>query len=279
MKIFKLKSDLQSYLESIREEKILSFVPTMGALHLGHMSLIETAKHKSDIVICSIFVNPTQFNNPADLLKYPRNNEEDIKILEDLDCDVLYLPEVIDLYNNNEKAKAFDFNGLDKFMEGSGRRGHFDGVATIIEKLFRIVKPNIAFFGLKDLQQLQIIKHVTMQLCLPIEIIGVETKREESGLAMSSRNSLLSEQEKGKSMLISETLNFIKDNSTILSIDELMKQSIKKFKNQNVLDLEYLEIVSLNTLQPISKLGNKHTNAACIAASISSVRLIDNIIF
>ena len=279
MKIFKLKSDLQSYLESIREEKILSFVPTMGALHLGHMSLIEAAKHKSDIVICSIFVNPTQFNNPADLLKYPRNNEVDIKILEDLDCDVLYLPEVIDLYNNNEKAKAFDFNGLDKFMEGSGRNGHFDGVATIIEKLFRIVKPNIAFFGLKDLQQIQIIKHVTKQLCLPIEIIGVETKREESGLAMSSRNSLLSEQEKGKSMLISETLNFIKDNSTILSIDELMKQSIKKFKNQNVLDLEYLEIVSLNTLQPISKLGNKHTNAACIAASISSVRLIDNIIF
>ena len=279
MKIFKLKSDLQSYLESIIEEKILSFVPTMGALHLGHMSLIETAKYKSDIVICSIFVNPTQFNNRADLLKYPRNNEVDIKILEDLDCDVLYLPEVIDLYNNNEKAKAFDFNGLDKFMEGSGRRGHFDGVATIIEKLFRIVKPNIAFFGLKDLQQLQIIKHVTMQLCLPIEIIGVETKREESGLAMSSRNSLLSEQEKGKSMLISETLNFIKDNSTILSIDELMKQSIKKFKNQNVLDLEYLEIVSLNTLQPISKLGNKHTNAVCIAASISSVRLIDNIIF
>lgn len=279
MKIFKLKSDLQSYLESIREEKILSFVPTMGALHLGHMSLIEAAKHKSDIVICSIFVNPTQFNNPADLLKYPRNNEVDIKILEDLDCDILYLPEVIDLYNNNEKAKAFNFNGLDKFMEGSGRSGHFDGVATIIEKLFRIVKPNIAFFGLKDLQQLQIIKHVTMQLCLPIEIIGVETKREESGLAMSSRNSLLSEQEKGKSMLISETLNFIKDNSTILSIDELMKQSIKKFKNQNVLDLEYLEIVSLNTLQPISKLGNKNTNAACIAASISSVRLIDNIIF
>ena len=279
MKIFKLKSDLQSYLADLRDMKIISFVPTMGALHQGHMSLIESAKNSSDIVICSIFVNPTQFNNPADLLKYPRNNEVDIKMLEDLDCDVLYLPDVIDLYNNNEKAKIFDFNGLDKFMEGSGRKGHFNGVATIIEKLFRIIKPNIAFFGLKDLQQLQIIKHITKQLSLPIEIIGVETKREKSGLAMSSRNSLLSEIERGKSMLISETLNFIKDNSTILSIDELRNQSIKKFKNQNFLDLEYLEIVSLNTLQPISKLGDKTTNAACISASISSVRLIDNIIF
>ena len=279
MKIFKLKSDLQSYLADLRDRKTISFVPTMGALHQGHMSLIESAKRNSDIVICSIFVNPTQFNNSVDLLKYPRNNEVDIKMLEDLDCDVLYLPEVIDLYNNNEKAKIFDFNSLDKFMEGSGRKGHFNGVATIIEKLFRIIKPNIAFFGLKDLQQLQIIKHITKQLSLPIEIIGVETKREKSGLAMSSRNSLLSEIERGKSMLISETLNFIKDNSTILSIDELRNQSIKKFKNQNFLDLEYLEIVSLNTLQPISKLGDKNTNAACISASISSVRLIDNIIF
>ena len=279
MKIFKLKSDLQSYLVNLRDRKTISFVPTMGALHEGHMSLIESAKQNSDIVICSIFVNPTQFNNPADLLKYPRNNEVDIKMLEDLDCDVLYLPDVIDLYNNNEKAKIFDFNGLDKFMEGSGRKGHFNGVATIIEKLFRIIKPNIAFFGLKDLQQLQIIKHITKQLSLPIEIIGVETKREKSGLAMSSRNSLLSEIERGKSMLISETLNFIKNNSTILSIDELRTQSIKKIKNQNILDLEYLEIVSLNTLHPISKLGDKNTNAACISASISSVRLIDNIIF
>ena len=240
MKIFKLKSDLQSYLVDLRDRKTISFVPTMGALHEGHMSLIESAKQNSDIVICSIFVNPTQFNKRDDLLKYPRNNEVDIQILEDFDCDVLYLPEVIDLYNNNEKAKVFDFNSLDKFMEGSGRKGHFNGVATIIEKLFRIIKPNIAFFGLKDLQQLQIIKHITKQLSLPIEIIGVETKREKPGLAMSSRNSLLSEIEKGKSMLISETLNFIKDNSTILSIDELMDQSIKKFKNQNVLDLEYL---------------------------------------
>jgi len=279
MKIFKLKSDLQSYLADLRDRKTISFVPTMGALHQGHMSLIESAKRNSDIVICSIFVNPTQFNNSVDLLKYPRNNEVDIKMLEDLDCDVLYLPEVIDLYNNNEKAKIFDFNGLDKFMEGSGRKGHFNGVATIIEKLFKIIKPNLAFFGLKDLQQFQIIKHVTNQLCLPIEIIGVETKREASGLAMSSRNSLLSEIERGKSMLISETLNFIKDNSTILSIDELRTQSIKKIKNQNILDLEYLEIVSLNTLHPISKLGDKNTNAACISASISSVRLIDNIIF
>jgi len=279
MKIFKLKTELISYLKEINELKIISFVPTMGALHDGHLSLINRAKSNSDLVICSIFVNPTQFNNSTDLEKYPRTIENDIEILEQENCDVLYLPEVSDLYSENEKAKHFNFNGLNNFMEGEGRKGHFDGVATIVEKLFRIVNPDKAYFGQKDLQQLQIIKHITKQLNLEIEIIGVPTKREISGLAMSSRNKRLSDIDLQKAILISETLQFIKENSDKYSAEELKQLSTDKFNIQSDLKLEYLEIVSLETLHPITEFKDKGGNAACIAASISSVRLIDNIIF
>tara|TARA_B100000674_G_scaffold26072_1_gene18234 strand:+ start:4071 stop:4910 length:840 start_codon:yes stop_codon:yes gene_type:complete len=279
MKIFRLKEDLKSYLHTQNDEKIVSFVPTMGALHNGHMTLISKAKQNSDLVVCSIFVNPTQFNNSEDLEKYPRTIDEDLAALNDLNCDIVYLPEVSDLYYENEKAKQFHFNGLDKFMEGRGRKGHFNGVATVVEKLFRIVNPNIAYFGQKDIQQLQIIKHITKQLDLDIEIIGVPTKREESGLAMSSRNKRLSESDLEKATLIYKTLLFIKENAPKYSVKELKEISIKKFQRHVELDLEYLEIVSLENLQPIEEYNEKGHNVACVAISISSVRLIDNIIF
>ena len=192
MKIFTLKSELKSYLNGIRKDKIVSFIPTMGCLHDGHLSLIQKAKQSSDIIVCSIFVNPTQFNNPSDLEKYPRTTNRDINILTEKKCNILYLPEASDSFVENEKVKQFDFDGLDKFMEGSSRKNHFNGVATIVEKLFKIVNPEKAFFGEKDLQQLQIIKHISKKLQLSIEIIGVPTFREKSGLAMSSRNQLLS---------------------------------------------------------------------------------------
>lgn len=277
MKIFHHKTELKSYLNKNREEKTISFVPTMGALHQGHLSLIKNAKDNSDIVVCSIFINPTQFNDPKDLERYPVTTEKDIQLLISENCDVLYLPEVSDLYSENEKTKHFEFNGLDNFMEGSGRKGHFDGVATIVEKLFRIVNPDIALFGEKDLQQLQIIKYITKQLDLPIIIIGVPTKREVSGLAMSSRNKLLSVTDKQIATIINETLLFIKENSDNYTLEEIKQISVDKL-NKNT-DLEYLEIVDLETLSPISEFQGKNKNAACIAASISSVRLIDNIIF
>ena len=279
MKIFTLKSELKSYLNGIRKDKIVSFIPTMGSLHEGHLSLLQKAKENSDIVICSIFVNPTQFNNSSDLEKYPRTTDRDINILTEKKCTILYLPEVSDLYQENEQVKQFDFGGLDNFMEGEGRKGHFNGVATIVEKLFRILAPEKAFFGEKDLQQLQIIKYISKQLQIPIEIIGVSTKREESGLAMSSRNKLLSEKNLQKATLIYQTLQFIEENSGNFTLVELKKLAIERFSNQIDLNLEYLEIVSLEKLQPISEFRNKNENAACIAASISSVRLIDNIIF
>jgi len=189
------------------------------------------------------------------------------------------LPEASDLYQENEQAKQFYFDGLDNFMEGERREGHFNGVATIVEKLFNIINPEKAFFGEKDLQQLQIIKYITQKLQFPIEIIGVATKREESGLAMSSRNKLLSEKNLQKATLIYQTLQFIEENSRNFTLLELKKFAIERFNNQIDLNLEYLEIVSLDKLQPISEFRNKNENAACIAASISSVRLIDNIIF
>lgn len=279
MKIFKLKEELISYLESQNSKKIRSFVPTMGALHDGHLSLIQTAKQNSDLVICSIFVNPTQFNNSTDLEKYPRTIKQDLHALSEINCDIVYLPEVSDLYYKNEKLKFFDFNGLDKFMEGEGRKGHFDGVATVVEKLFRIVKPKKAYFGQKDLQQLQIIKYITNQLGLDVDIIGVPTKREESGLAMSSRNKRLSESDLEKATLIYKTLQFIAENKLKYTIKELKEISIEKFEYHPELDLEYLEIVSIENLYPIENYKEDGNNAACIAATISSVRLIDNIIF
>jgi len=279
MKIFSKKSEIQLYLNEIREGKIVSFIPTMGSLHEGHISLLENAKQNSDIVICSIFVNPTQFNNHLDFQKYPRQENVDIDILTENKCDILYLPDESDLYEQNEKAKRFDFDGLDMFMEGVGRKGHFNGVATIVEKLFKILTPEKAFFGEKDLQQLQIIRHITKKLQFSIEIIGVATKREKSGLAISSRNKLLLPQDLQKAAIIYQTLKFVKNNSSNFTIDELKKLSIEKFALQKDMTLEYLEIVSLEKLQPISEILDKNENAACIAASIDSVRLIDNIIF
>ena len=183
MKIFKLKEELKSYLNTQNDEKIVSFVPTMGAFAQRTFVINFKAKQNSDLVVCSIFVNPTQFNNSEDLEKYPRTLDEDLSALRYINCDVVYLPEVSDLYHENEQVKKFQFNGLDKFMEGKGRGGHFDGVATVVEKLFRIRKSEKSIFWEKDIQQLQIIKHVTKQLNLDIEIIGTPTKREKSGLA------------------------------------------------------------------------------------------------
>ncbi len=279
MKIFKIKVELKSYLNSQDEGRVISFIPTMGALHNGHLSLISQAKQNSDLVVCSIFVNPTQFNNSEDLEKYPRTLDEDLRALRYIKCDVVYLPAISDLYNENEQVKQFQYNGLDEFMEGKGRRGHFDGVATVVEKLFRIINPNIAYFGQKDIQQLQIIKHITKQLNLDIEIIGVPTIREESGLAMSSRNKRLSESDLEKATLIYKTLVFIKENKYKYSVEKLKDFCVEKFERHADLDLEYLEIVSLKNLQPIKKYNEKGDNVACIAATINSVRLIDNIIF
>ena len=259
-----------------KEEKV-GFVPTMGALHEGHLSIVEQSKKQCDITICSIFVNPTQFNNASDLDNYPNTLKADLEKLEQLACDIVYTPTIADLYKNGEKAKEFDFGTLTIGMEGEFRPGHFNGMATIVEKFFNIINPTKAFFGQKDLQQLQIVKALAKQMESDIQIIGIPTIREESGLAKSSRNELLSTSAKQEATLVYKCLKYCKNNQE-LAIPTLEKYIQEQFKNNTHFKLEYIDFVSLNTLLPITKWKAKNQNAICIAAYIEGVRLIDNII-
>ncbi|MEC8853682.1 MAG: pantoate--beta-alanine ligase [Bacteroidota bacterium] len=278
MLIFKTKSDLSSYLATLTDS-LIGFVPTMGALHEGHLALLLKAKKQSSVVVCSIFVNPTQFDSKKDFNRYPDTLSDDITKLEKINCDVLYVPTASDLYAINEKAKHFNFNGLDNVMEAKFRKGHFDGVATIIEKFFNIIKPHKAYFGQKDLQQLLIVKSLTKQLNLPIEIVSVPTMREENGLAMSSRNKLLNAKQKLVASMLYESLAFCKANKDTLKIRELKTHLEKQFSEQLEVDLEYLEFVDANNLHPITVFKENDNNAVCIGAYVGGVRLIDNIIF
>ena len=277
MQDFTTKTELVAYLSKITKEKTIGFIPTMGALHQGHLSLIEESRKKCDITICSIFVNPTQFNNERDLVNYPNTINADLEKLEQLACDVVYIPAIEDLYENEETAKTFDFGSLTTSMEGKFRPGHFIGMATIVEKLFNIIHPKIAFFGQKDLQQLHIVKALVKQMNSPIEIVGIPTIREKSGLAKSSRNELLSENAKKEAALIYNCLNYCKNNKK-KGITKLRYYIQNQFEQHENFKLEYAEIVALNTMQPIEAWQEENENAICIAAYHSGVRLIDNII-
>ena len=277
MKIFKTKTELTTYLNTFDSEKSVGFTPTMGALHSGHLQLIESSKRECDISICSIFVNPTQFNNSGDLEKYPNTLKSDLEKLKKVNCDIVYTPFIDDLYAKGEKAKEFNFGSLAASMEGEYRPGHFNGMATIVEKFFNIINPTKAFFGQKDLQQLQIVKALVKQMQSDIEIIGIPTIREGSGLAKSSRNSLLSANAKTEALLISKCLNFCTENKN-LGISELQKYIKSAFEKSRNLELEYAEFVSLNQMKEIKEWEVENQSAVCIAAYIYGVRLIDNII-
>ena len=254
----------------------IGFVPTMGALHEGHASLISTAKDQNQLVICSIFVNPTQFNKTEDLEKYPRKEKEDISILEQIGCDFLFMPSTEEIYKNYEFA-GIDLKELETVMEGKFRQGHFQGVCQIVYRLFDLVKPTRAYFGLKDFQQVAVIKYMTSYFKLPIEIIACPTIREQNGLALSSRNLRLSEIEKQEALIIFKTLDFIKKNlDHFETISKLRSKALQIF-NQGKLTLEYLEIVDQSTLTVKNDL-NKTNLVACIAAYGNHIRLIDNMI-
>jgi pantoate--beta-alanine ligase len=269
-------AQLQKILSNFKKSgKSIGFVPTMGALHAGHISLIEKAKSENDLVVCSIFVNPTQFNDPKDLLKYPRTPEHDKQLLLKAGCDILFSPAVDEMYPEKDN-RVFDFGGLDKVMEGIHRPGHFNGVAQIVSKLFDAVKPNKAYFGKKDFQQLVIIKHITKQLNLPIEIIACETVRENDGLAMSSRNMLLNNNERTQAIQLYKALSFVKQNASVLSVNELKEKVNEMLSDFNLIKTEYFEIVDADTLQTVNKIVPGKT-VACIAAFVGNVRLIDNI--
>ncbi len=277
MKIVKTISDLQSILDVYRKDnKSIGFVPTMGALHEGHISLVKQCVAENDICVVSIFVNPTQFNDKNDLLKYPRTPETDAKLLEEAGCNIIFMPEAKEMYPE-EDNRIFDFGLLDKVMEGEHRPGHFNGVAQIVSKLFDAVQPDKAYFGEKDFQQLAIIRAMVNQLKLQVEIISCPIIREKSGLAMSSRNERLNDFQREKASEISETLfksyNFVPEKS----VCELIQWVTETINEVPDLKVEYFDIVDGNTLQSINDWSDSNYIIGCIAVFCGTVRLIDNI--
>lgn len=281
MLIYTKKADLQLYLQTKKSlNKTIGFVPTMGALHKGHLSLLKKSLSQNDITVISIFVNPTQFNNLEDLKKYPRTLDSDLEKIKSISENILvYAPDVSDIYDNQTTATHFDFDGLENQMEGKFRPGHFDGVGTVVKKLFEIVKPTTAYFGEKDFQQLQIIKKLTSKYAIPVAIVGCEIFREKNGLAMSSRNERLSIDEKEKASIIYKTLNQAKimfDNQTAEKVTQYV---IDVFKNNLDFELEYFEIADEATLKSCFRKNKNKKYRAFIAVFINNIRLIDTISF
>ena len=278
MQIFREKDPLIEAVQKIKSEgKSLGLVPTMGALHEGHLSLVRTALQNTDHVVVSIFVNPTQFNNSDDLEKYPRNIEKDLALLEEIGDIWVFTPETSQLYGDSIHSEKFDFEGLESVMEGKYRNGHFDGVGTVVKRLFEIVKPDKAFFGEKDFQQLQIVKKLTQKTGLPVEIVGCPILREDSGLARSSRNERLSSQNRQKAAFIYQTLQKVKQLFGTESADYIDDWVENEFKKHPFLELEYFEIANSETLQKIAEKEKGINYRAFIAAYADEIRLIDNI--
>lgn len=279
MLIFSSKKVLISHLSSIKHaSNSLGMVPTMGALHKGHLSLVKKAISENNTVVVSIFVNPTQFDNNDDLKKYPNTLNTDLEYLKSVSDElIVFTPAVTDLYSGNIKSKEFDFNGLDKRMEGEFRSNHFSGVATVVEKLFTIVKPNRAYFGEKDFQQLLIIKKLVQKTNMSIEIIGCPIVRESGGLAMSSRNERLPQSLRNHASFIYETLISAKNIFGMKSAQYVKNWVKNKFDDEPEFELEYIEICEQETLIPVKRKQKNTKYRAFIAVYVSGVRLIDNI--
>lgn len=277
MNIFKEKNQLIKFLSNQKQNIIIGFVPTMGSLHQGHLSLIKESQKKCDLTVCSIYVNPTQFNDKTDFKNYPKDLNKDLKLLDNVKCDVVYTPKNNDLYNKNEVAKKYDFKSLVYDLEGKYRPGHFNGVATIVEKLLNIIKPQYAFFGQKDLQQLSVIKQLVNDKNINTEIIGCKTIREKNGLAKSSRNKLLSKSDFELSASIYKQLLFCKRNFEKIPFKEIRSHVLSNLSSDGF-NIDYFEFIDLKTFAIHKKKIKGIKYAACVAVIISGVRLIDNII-
>lgn len=279
MLVFNEKVALIKHIESIRSNNsTIGFVPTMGALHQGHLSLIEKSLAENQITVMSIFVNPTQFNNPEDLKKYPRTLERDVEKIQTISNDVLvYAPSVEDIYEGNTSSQHYNFDGLENQMEGKFRPGHFDGVGTVVKKLFEIVKPNNAYFGEKDFQQLQIVKKLVQKEKISVKIIGCPIHREQNGLAMSSRNERLTEDERNKASIIFKTLKEAKKLFGTKSANRVSDFVSKTFQNNTEFELEYFEIADEATLLSCKRKSKNKKYRAFIAVFVNKIRLIDTI--
>lgn len=277
--IFKKQALLQQEIKkNIKPHQSVGFVPTMGALHEGHLSLVQKAMDENDLVVVSIFVNPTQFDNAVDLKKYPRTLKEDEKLLQTIKGTIfIYAPNPADLYGENVTSKHYNFGGLENQMEGKFRTGHFDGVGTVVNLLLRAVMPNKAYFGEKDFQQLQIVRKLVAIEKLPVEIVGCSILREAHGLAMSSRNKRLSTQQFEEAVVIFNTLKMVREKFDDTSISELHVLAAKQFENHPFLELEYFEIANSSHLRTAQRKRKGSSYRAFIAAFAGEVRLIDNI--
>jgi len=279
MQVINTITELQQLLEAEKKKgHTVGFVPTMGALHQGHLSLVQQAAMEADVVVVSIFVNPTQFNNASDLERYPRDLETDKNALASVKCDIIFAPSVNEVYPE-EDTRQFSFGKLETVMEGRFRPGHFNGVAQVVSRLFDMVKPDKAFFGLKDFQQLAIICEMTRQLNLQIDIVPCAIVREEDGLAMSSRNMLLTELQRKNAPAIARSLfescNFVAE----LTITELKQKVALEINAVKGLEVEYFEIVDGDSLQPVDNWDESDYIVGCIAVFAGEIRLIDNVIY
>jgi pantoate--beta-alanine ligase len=267
--------------ETIAKEKDngkkIGFVPTMGALHQGHIALTNEAKKQNEVVVCSIFVNPTQFNNPDDLKKYPKTLEADIEKLEAADCTILFLPEVNEMYPADEKPKFYDLGFLETVLEGKYRPGHFQGVCMIVDKLMLAVKPHVLYLGRKDYQQCMVVKAMMEIEKHDAKLVICETVRENDGLAMSSRNMRLNETERQQALHIINTLNYIKQNIQQGDLLQLKEQAIN-YLTKNGFKVDYVEIADTNTLEIQNNWDGNKKLVALVAAYLNEVRLIDNIL-
>jgi pantoate--beta-alanine ligase len=277
METFTSKNLFRERLKSLKNQnKTIGFVPTMGALHKGHLSLIDCAKKENNITVASIFVNPTQFNERDDFKKYPRNIDKDLDILSRQGCDIAFTPSEEDMYPETDN-RHFDFGTLQNVMEGAHRPGHFNGVAQIVSKFLEIIHPDKAYFGEKDFQQLTIIRELTRQMNMNTQIIGCPIIREDDGLAMSSRNKRLSKEERESATKISEILfkgKEMAEQKSVKNLKEWMKNELNKNPHINV---EYIEIVNEKNLQPIHNWKDAKQIRTFAAAWVGNVRLIDNV--
>ncbi len=280
MRLFHTQTELQQYILSNRcAGKKIGLIPTMGALHQGHLSLVRMSVEAGDLPIASIFVNPTQFNKPEDLEKYPRNLQQDLELLESSGCQAAFAPSVEEMYPTTPSL-TISFGSLETELEGRFREGHFKGVGLVVSKLFNIIQPDHAYFGQKDLQQYYIIKRLVEQLSFPIKLRMAPIMRESHGLAMSSRNERLADNDRQAASLLYQALQLAREelHKPAASIASVKHRIDELFKTSDRLVLEYFEVISTDDFKPLDEIKNQATTALCIAAEIGQVRLIDNLL-
>ncbi len=275
MKVFEGVAELQATLQQ-HDGQLIGFVPTMGALHAGHISLVDRARKECDVVVVSIFVNPTQFNDKGDLVSYPRTPEADIAMVAEAGADYILMPSVEEIYPTPD-TRTFDFGDIERVMEGATRPGHFNGVGQVVSRLFEIVKPSKSYFGQKDFQQVAVIRSLVAQLSIDVEIIEVPTFRGEDGLALSSRNALLTPEHRAVAPTIYRAISEAQELMATLSPEEVERETTAKINASGLLEVIYLNIVDGCTLQRISDWTSAKTIQLCTAVQAGNVRLIDNI--